>query len=214
MPNSKLTVPELAAVDVHGMTRSSFVLRGALAAGAVYGMGVVGPFVQRSFAQEGTAAPDADILNFALTLEILEATFYDEALKRVGGLSGDARALTEQLAEDEAAHVDALTAMIKDLGGQPTKAPKLDFGDAFEDEGSYFELAQDFEDTGVSAYNGAATAIQSKDVLEAAGTIVQVEGRHAALIRAQRGEEIAPTAFDDMLRQNEVLDKVAPFIKS
>lgn len=35
--NPKQAAPELAAVEIHGMTRSAFILRGALAAGAVYG---------------------------------------------------------------------------------------------------------------------------------------------------------------------------------
>jgi len=211
MSDSNLVVPKLATVEIKGMTRSAFMLRSALAAGAVYGGSVVGPFVTRSFAQDANAG-DVEILNFALTLEALEQTFYQEALRQVSGLSGELQSLTEEIESNEAEHVDALTQTIQDLGGQPDKAPEFDFGEAFTDTDSYLELAQTFEDTGVSAYNGAAPEIRSEEVLAAAGSIVQIEGRHAALIRSQRGEEPAPNAFDETLTQQEVLDAVEPFI--
>ena len=88
-------------------------------------------------------------------------------------------------------------ATIKQLGGKPVAAPGVDFGKAFANEESFLELAQTFEDTGVSAYNGAAPEIESTEVLAAAGSIVQVEARHAAAIRLLRGENPAPMGFDD-----------------
>ena len=66
----------------------------------------------------------------------------------------------------------------------------------------------------MSAYNGAAPAIQSKDVLAAAGSIVQVEARHAAAIRALRGQPISDGGFDKALEMQQVLDAVKPFVKS
>ena len=213
MPNQNLAVPELAAIQIDGMTRSSFLMKSALAAGAVYGTATVGPFVKQAFAQEGGGG-DVDILNFALTLEYLEAAYYDMGLKEVKGLKGDAKAVAEQLAKDENEHVEFLTSAISDAGGEPVKAPGVQFMDAFASQDSFLKLAQTFEDTGVSAYNGAAPQIQSKDILAAAGSIVQIEGRHAALIRFLRGEDIAPTAFDKPLEMEEVLEAVKPFVKS
>ena len=70
------------------------------------------------------------------------------------------------------------------------------------------------EDTGVSAYNGAATLIKSVDVLAAAGGIVQIEARHAALIRLARGKSPAPLAFDKASEMASVLNAVKPFIKA
>ncbi len=89
----------------------------------------------------------------------------------------------------------------------------MDFGDAFADEASYLKTSQTFEDLGVSAYNGAAPAIKSKEVLAAAGGIVQVEARHAAIIRFLRGEPIADAAFDEAKDMQEVLDAAKPYIK-
>jgi len=88
--------------------------------------------------------------------------------------------------------------------------PKFDF--AYSDTAGFLKLAQTFEDTGVSAYNGAGPAIKSKEVLGAAGSIVQVEARHAAAIRLQNSEEPSPEAFDPPLDEAQVLKAVEPFI--
>ena len=207
----ELIHPELAAVgiddDNEDLSRSEVILKGALAAGAVYGAVMVGPFVKKALAM--TEGGDVGILNFALTLEYLEASFYEEAKKRAGA-SGELRSLVDLIAKDEQQHVEALTATVKQLGGKPVKEPKFEF--AYDDTAGFLELAQTLEDTGVSAYNGAGPSIKSKDVLGSAGAIVQVEARHAAAIRLQNGQEPAPDAFDPSLDEAKVLKAVEPFI--
>jgi rubrerythrin len=212
MSRETLAVPELAAIDVKGITRQSFMVRGAVTAGAVYGLGAVGPFVKQAIAQEGGG--DVEILNFALTLEYLEAAFYEQGLAEVGDLSGDAKSLATEIGSNEAEHVEALTATIEQLGGTPVEAPGVDFGNAFANQKAFLKLAQTLEDTGVSAYNGAAPAIESKEVLASAGSIVQVEARHAAAIRGLNGQPPVEGAFDKALEMQEVLDAVMPFVKS
>jgi rubrerythrin len=206
MSNSDIAQPELAGIEIHGLTRSSFILKGALAAGAVYGGSFVGPFVGQAFAAGG----DVDILNFALTLEYLESAFYKKALTL--NLSGDVKTLAKEIGDHEDQHVMALTATIKKLGGKPVSAPGVTF--PMKDEASFLKLAQVFEDTGVSAYNGAAPMIKSPEVLGAAGSIVQVEARHAAAIRLLNNAAPAPDAFDKALAKGQVLQAVKPFIKS
>jgi serine-rich repeat adhesion-like glycoprotein len=209
--NEQFANPELAAVrideDSENLSRSEVLLKGALAAGAVYGALAVGPFVRRALAMTGSS--DVDILNFALTLEYLEAKFYEEAKSRAKA-SGELKSLVNLLASDEKQHVEALTATIKQLGGKPVAEPKFDF--PYSGTGGFLKLAQTFEDTGVSAYNGAAPMIKSKEVLAAAGGIVQVEARHAAAIRLQNSEEPAPAAFDTPLDEKQVLKAVEPFL--
>jgi hypothetical protein len=206
--DTNLSAPELEGIEVHAMTRSAFIVRGALAAGAVYGASTIAPFVGQALAQSG--AGDLDIVNFALTLEYLETDFYAKALKL--GLSSDVKKLAQLIHDDEAQHVDALTATAKKLGGKP--APKPTFTFPISDERSFLKLAQTLEDTGVGAYNGAAPSIQSKDVLGAAGSIVQVEARHAAAIRTHRGQSPAPDAFDRPIPKAAVLKAVNPLIRS
>jgi hypothetical protein len=209
MSSSKLATPELASIEVEGMTRGAFIMRGAVAAGSVYGLATVGPFVSQALAAGGG---DVDVLNFALTLEYLEAAFYTQAVKSTRGLSGEAKELAQTLRDNETEHVDALTATIKDLGGKPVKAPGVNFGKAFASQGSFLKTAQTFEDLGVSAYNGAAPTIKSKDVLGSAGAIVQVEARHAAAIRFLRNKPITDGAFDKALPKQAVLDAAMPFL--
>ena len=139
---------------------------------------------------------------------------YDQAVKNTRGLSGEAMQIAETLRDNENEHVEALSSTIKDLGGKPVKAPGVDFGNAFASQRSFLKTAQTFEDLGVSAYNGAAPQIKSKDVLGAAGSIVQVEARHAAAIRFLRGQPITDGAFDKALEMPAVLKAAKPFIRS
>jgi rubrerythrin len=204
--------PELAAIHVQGVTRQSFLVKGAIAAGSVYGLSTVAPFVSEAIAQEGGG--DVEVLNFALTLEYLESAFYEQALENVSGLGADAKKLATTIQQNEAEHVDALAEAIKSLGGTPVKAPMVDFGDSFSSEKAFLKTAQTFEDLGVSAYNGAAPNIKSKEVLGSAGSIVQVEARHAAAIRELNGQPITEAAFDKALKMPQVLQAVKPYVKS
>jgi Ferritin-like domain len=210
MTDNEIASPELAACEVYGMTRGSFILRGALAAGAVYGVGAVAPFVSQAFA--ATGGGDAEILNFALTLEYLEADFYNVKGKQVG-LSGQAKAYAAQFGAEEAEHVTALTAAIKQLGGTPVQKPRFVF--PATSETSFLALASVLENTGVGAYNGAAPSLQSKQVLASAGSIVQIEARHAAAIDLLIGKSPTPNqGFDRPLTKAQVLAKAGPLIKA
>jgi hypothetical protein len=212
MSEDTMRAPELANIDVEGFTRESFLIKGAVAAGAVYGVSSVAPFVSQALAQGGGG--DLGVLNFALTLEYLEDAFYTMALSQVSGLSGEVKKVATTVQKDEAEHVKALTATIKKLGGKPAAKPGVNFGKAFASQKSFLTTAQTFEDLGVGAYNGAGPTIKSKQVLAAAGSIVQVEGRHAGVIRLLNGSTIAPSAFDKGIPMDQVLMKAKPFIKA
>jgi Ferritin-like domain len=209
MTNTKPASPELGAVEIHGISRSSFILRGAVAAGAVYGAGAVAPFVSNAFA--ATAASDIDILNFALTLEYLETNFYQVKGKAVG-LSGEAKSLATLFGSEEHEHVGALTQAIKNGGGTPVKMPTFAF--PVTDEKSFLSLAYTLENVGVGAYNGAGPSLQNPQLLAAAGSIVQVEARHAASIALLTKKAITPNgAFDVALSKAAVLKAAKPLIK-
>jgi Ferritin-like domain len=220
MSDERLANPELAECEVRGMSRASFLLRGAMAAGAVYGVSAVGPFVSSALAQTAETnsssaasmdAGDAEILNFALTLEYLESDFYNVKGRQVG-LSGQAQSYAKLFGEEESAHVQALTAAVKQLGGKPVAKPTFVF--PVSDERSFLALAAVLENTGVGAYNGAAPSLHSKQVLAEAGEIVQIEARHAAAIELLLGHSPTPNGgFDVPLTKPQVLAKAGPLIK-
>jgi rubrerythrin len=187
--------PTIADIQVHGMTRGAFIARSVLAAGAVYGASAAGALAH---AKHGAfSGGDVGIVNFALTLEKIEADFYKRALA-VRTLSPDARKLLESISKNETEHVESLTQAITQLGGKADPAPQTRFP-ALADEESVLRVAIELEDTGVAAYNGAATQIQSADVLQTAASIGQVEARHAGALRELAGEFPTLSAFDRVL---------------
>ena len=195
-------------IEIHGMSRGAFLVRGALATGAAVGAASVTPWVSSALAQAGGG--DVDILNFALTLEYLEADFYKQANKL--SLKGRYKSLAKEFGANEQEHVDALVATIGQLGGKPVAKPTFAFG--LKSQADFVKLAITLEDTGVSAYNGAAPMIKSKEVLAAAGSIVQVEARHAAALRFLDGMNPTKGAFDKTLSKAAVLKAVTPLIKA
>jgi rubrerythrin len=207
MNTPDMPAPELAGVEVNGLSRSSFILRGALGVAAVYGAGAVTPYVSDALA----ATSDVDILNFALTLEYLETDFYQSKAKSVG-LSGQAKTLARSFGDEEAQHVGALIKAISSLGGKPVKMPKFAF--PVTNQAGFLKLAYVLENTGVGAYNGAAPSLSNRSVLAAAGSIVQTEARHAATIAVLTGQSVTPNgAFDKPLTKSMVLAKAGPLIK-
>ena len=133
-----------------------------------------------------------EVLNFALTLEYLEAEFYNRSLDS-GIIPGEARAYYQQIAKHENAHVALLKSA---LGGAAIMKPAFDytakgnFPDVFSNLQTNYAVAQAFEDTGVRAYKGQAPRlIPFPAVLTTALQIHSVEARHAARIRYLRGQK-------------------------
>jgi hypothetical protein len=158
---------------------------------------------------------DVDVLNYALTLEYLEAAFYAQG-NAANLVTGTEAGYLKSIGMDEQAHVDALTATIKQLGGTPVAAPAVTFGNAFADRTSYLTTSVTFENVGVGAYLGAAGYIKDKSVLQAAAGIFGVEARHAAVVANLLGQPaeggVYHGAFETPLDKATVLNDVAPFL--
>ncbi len=131
---------------------------------------------------------DLAVLNYALTLEFLEARFYKQVI--ASGIVKDPKvgAIATKFGESEQEHVDALKATITKLGGTPVKAPATKFEETI-DKGlmAVLNAAADVENLGAAAYLGAAGRITNKEVLAAALAIHSVEARHAAALNQLLG---------------------------
>ena len=153
---------------------------------------------------------DIGILNYALTLEYLEAAFYADVVMS-GLFKGSDLATIRKFGEEEAEHVTALTAAVKQLGGKPAPKPKTEF--PLKSASSVLELAGTVENLGAAAYLGQAANIKSPEVLASALAIHSVEGRHAAALNTLLGESITPDgAFAKPADVKTVLKSVEPFI--
>ncbi|HKF83343.1 MAG TPA: ferritin-like domain-containing protein [Solirubrobacterales bacterium] len=153
---------------------------------------------------------DIGILNYALTLEYLETAFYADVVKS-GLFKGADLETIRKFGQEEAEHVQALTAAVKQLGGKPAPEPKAEF--PLENAKSVLELAGTVENLGAAAYLGQAANIQSPEVLASALAIHSVEGRHAAVLNTLLGESITPDgAFAKPADVKTVLESVEPFL--
>jgi hypothetical protein len=154
---------------------------------------------------------DLGVVNYALTLEYLEAAFYADVIKS-GLFKGQDLANIKAFGANEDAHVKALEATAKKLGKVAPK-PKVEF--PLEDAQSVLELAATVENLGAAAYLGAAPLIESEDILAAALSIHSVEARHASALNLLLEEPITPDgAFAKPASPEEVLPEVQPFIVS
>jgi len=157
-------------------------------------------------------AADVDIVNYALTLEYVEADFYAAVIER-GPFSGKQLDLLKVIGDHELQHVEALFNTVGALGGTPAARPRTRFklGSASAVAG----LAATVENLGASAYLGQAGNIQSKEVLAAALAIHTVEARHAAALNRLTGRPPTPQgAFAKPATMAQVLPQVMPFIVS
>ena len=174
----------------------------------------------------GTAGEitDLDILNFALTLEKLEYTFYRQGLEEfdvgaieesdVSGRTDDSGeeivARLEDVRNHEKAHVDVITAVIQALGGTPVSG--LEFTFPYDNFDEFINLAATFEPLGVDAYAGAAPLIETKLLVPTALSIHSVEANHAAYLRDLNGGNPVPQAFNNPATPDSVVARASQFI--
>lgn len=194
-----------------GIDRASFFKKAGLAGAGLAGSSALMGFLP-SIASAATTKNDVSILNFALTLEFLEAAFYKEAVaSNFPGVIGQFATL---VFAHETTHVNFLK---KALGRAAVKSPKFEFGNTTSDQPAFQLTSFALENTGVHAYLGQAPKINSKAILGAAATIATIEARHAAVIGAlnQKGNPIGKNgatpdgAFDVPFSKKKVLSAVA-----
>ena len=210
-----------ATEALEGDTRLGFLKKAGLAGGGLVGGGaLLSALTPAAAMAAGKGRPpakfgkgDIGILNYALTLEYLEAAFYNEATannKKKTFLKGaQEQAFLKRVTADENAHVAFLK---KALGSKAVKAPKVDFGNTTASASAFLKTAVALENTGVGAYSGQALNIVSPAYAAAALSILV--GRGAARFgcrpaaEADLEEPLPDGAFDKPKTAAQVLKAV------
>ncbi|MBM0743738.1 ferritin-like domain-containing protein [Phormidium sp. CLA17] len=159
-------------------------------------------------------ADDVGILNFALLLEELEAAFYPAAIK--SGKITDPKELDylSALGNQEAAHVKFLRDVLANNVLFQTSDLRLNSSGLtalLRDRSTILNTAVTLEDLGVHAYNGAGPSLTNSTYLLAAGSIVSVEGRHAAGVRALLGRSTTETGSEQLVKDADLPANINPF---
>ncbi len=174
------------AFESDGDTRLGFLRKAGVAGGAALSGGaVLGALAPDALAAGHGRPPakfgkgDIGILNYALTLEYLEAAFYNEATAKGAIKDPQTRAFLKTVTDDENAHVRDLKAA---LGRKAVKKPKFDFKGTTADQSKFQHTAFTLENTGVHAYLGQGLNLKSAKIIKTALGIATVEARHAGVI--------------------------------
>jgi hypothetical protein len=184
---------DVAALDADGALAEAGLTRGGLFVGAA--LGGAGALLAAARPARGAATPASDVavLNYALTLEYLQAAFYTES-ERARALTGAAATAAATVGAVERAHVAAFRSL---LGAKAVRRPTFDFQGVTEEQEDFLKTAVAFEDLAVAAYKGQAAKLRSPAVLASALGIHSVEARHAAWMRYLSGVQPAVSAFDE-----------------
>ncbi|MDQ3381308.1 MAG: ferritin-like domain-containing protein [Actinomycetota bacterium] len=229
---------ETAPVETGGDaldSRASFLRKVGLGAGVLAG-GSVLLAPGAAFAGHGDTIPDVDILNYALTLEYLEATFYTQALGGPGttGVPASGAAFTQgqitgsnifagfggrirstaygyltDIRDHEITHVNFLRGA---LGAAAVGPCTFTFAAALGSVDAFISTAQVLENTGVMAYDGAIRYVDAGDTLQAGAQIATVEARHAAYLNLINRDSPFPSAFDQGKKPSEIFAAASGFI--
>lgn len=167
----------------------------------------------------GVNITDVDILQYALTLEHLENTFYKGAISMMSeqdfinaGFSSAYYNNLKYITHDEELHVQLLTSALMTAGAKPVAACTYSF--PYTDPKSFVTLASVLEGVGTSAYLGGAGLITSKAYLGVAGSILVTESLHTSVQRFNLGEVTPANPYGTPLGLNPVYTLAAAFIKS
>jgi rubrerythrin len=201
----RITVAGITGLESVGdpASRDRFLKRALVAGGTLLAGGALVAGLPKLAASAQSPAQDAEIFNFALLLEQVQAAFYGEAADRAE-LEPELLEFAKVVAQHEREHVSYLQDA---LGSSAREAPETDFGEATTDPDAFATTAIMLEDLAVAAYNGQAANL-TKDALRAAASIVSVDARHAAWIRAIVGRAAASQPVDQPLSSAEVMARL------
>ncbi|HEX8465346.1 MAG TPA: ferritin-like domain-containing protein [Abditibacterium sp.] len=162
------------------------------------------------------SASDLEIAGFALGLERLEASFYNQIVSAHNTrafLDNRLIEVAREIAANEASHVTALESLISGAGGTLPAAVTYRFpANVFISPVAFAWFGHTLEDIGIGAYLGAVGQIKSGDIRRAAASIYGAETRHATILRLLGGFPVAPRYFESPLSVPQVQGLIAPYL--
>lgn len=227
MEHDPATIEESTTASLASTRRELLGDAGKIAAAGAIALGFDQAGVQVAAGADGEEVSDVDVLNFALSLELLETEFYTRGFERFDqrdfqkarfmrgfGFRMRRRVRDDvlQILENEQTHAEVLRDVIERRGGEPVEKREYEF--PLADPTEFIATARDIENTGVTAYNGAISLIDDTELQTQAATIATVEARHGAYLKLLTDQVPHPEAFDGTRTMDEVLDIVDQFIVS
>ena len=200
MPSSAEKVLTLAAIDtdgaisealdsMYGSSRADF-LRGAALGSAGLLAALAAPD-----AEAATPRRDNHILNFDLSFEYMQSTFYVSGVRvgTVDRMAPKKQLWAHTLGAHELAHVKILKTV---LGRKAVRKPSFNFHGVTEDEAAFTRTAVALEDVTVALLAGQAARFHDRALTAAVFSLLTVEARHAAWARHIAGYVPVAHAFD------------------
>jgi len=161
---------------------------------------------------------DISTLNYALTLENLEATFYTEGLARFSqqdfvdaGYSAGTRNYITLIQDHEITHVNTLKSVINSYGALAVRPCIYNFNQSLSSVSNFIATARLLEATGTMAYDGAANTLNDATLLQVAATIATVEARHTAYLNELNNQTPFPQDFETALSPEQVIEAASGF---
>ncbi len=135
---------------------------------------------------------DVEILNSALDLELMAVAAYKAG---AGRLRGGTLQIAQGFLEQEQAHVDALAAAIRDLGGTPNE-PRSDYEfPRLRTQRDVLRFAVDLENTAIASYIDLLPKLSQGELRATAAGILTCEAEHVSVLLGALGEPQVPGAF-------------------
>ncbi len=199
------------SVRPEGSQRRLTRRRALTGAAALSASAALVPEWRRMAVSEAQVDGDADLANFALTFEVLEATYLDKGLE-AGLLSGRDLEIVTEIRAHVTATEEQITQLLTRLGTAPVERPPFNFpGEFTASRDAFLRQAASFAELGVTAYHGQITNVERPEVLALAAAIAGTKSRHAAVLSALSMGDPLPAPLEATRTVEEVLEVAEPF---
>jgi Ferritin-like domain len=189
--------------------------KGFLAAGGALAVAGCGGGDDEQRAREARVAADLEIVRSLLRVERVAAGFWAEVVRGDALEERGAARLAAEVARNERLHVETLAREERRLGGEPDAPPRTNFGAIVAaGPGEILRSGAELANLAAAAYAGQANRIQDRNLLASVLAIHTVEGRQAAALARETGDDAEPFpdgAFAEPLTIAKVRSRLARF---